>query len=168
MACANASLVDERPAQGFERVDAELADPLTLEDDPVLVPGRQQVELEEPQRGPGHGRPVGPAVDEVAGTPLAQREVDLDLVVELHDVAGRVHEAMTRLAHPPERVAQVGLGPFLPGLGPQASRECFPALAGSHDRQAAEDPLRLGGERDGPTGHSQLEATEQAKLRHRR
>jgi hypothetical protein len=93
---------------------------------------------------------------------LSSPDIDLDVRSE-SDMGNRgIDEGVSWSAQPPERGAEVGIGPLLTGLNPQASS----------DKKAMDDPLlegqksqkTLGAERkmDGASITPELESLDQA------
>ena len=115
---AVAPLLREPLAEALERVQAKLADPLTLRRQPVLVPLGQQLararQLHEPLF-------VGLArcLEEVVGEDGQLVDIVAHAAAETDQVAEALGEVGVDLAQAPERRPQTTRGVRLGGLGPE-------------------------------------------------
>jgi hypothetical protein len=144
----------------LQRVQRELAEPLALQQGPVVVPVGQQLVLERPS-GRRHGPPVGRAVEQ----PVRQRgrapQVDVHAVREPDVRARRGDHPVPGALEPPERRPQAGRRTRFRRVSPEhpGQVEAAPRLLVQGDER--EEPLRSGRKRHRLSSAAELEAVEQ-------
>src|SRR5579862_966554 len=110
--------VDMAIAERLESLQPELAKPLTLEDDPVVVPVRQQIAGELVDLPRGHA-----SVELAAREHLGLSEVDGDRGTEPERRASRFEQPVDALLDAPQRRAQIRSRTLVGRVEPEHARD---------------------------------------------
>jgi hypothetical protein len=130
--------------QRLERVHAQLAQPLPLEQHPLVVPARQQLPPQPhvAERGGVGGRP---RVEHPLGPGAELPDVDPDRPGERQGAAGDVDETRRGLLQPPQGRPQAALGVVLGHLRPELAGDRRPSGTAAQ-RQVGDQPLHTVGQ----------------------
>lgn len=156
---AEPALGREAVAQCLKGTQTKLAEPLTLEERPVVVPVGQHVDRQAVRR-----KSLG-----IANGPFEQplrehfRVVEVDNHPAVDGELGRAHveQIVGRSLHTPEGRPEIRLGASVGGLGPERARDEAAQGRATLQRKECDEALGAGGERDRRAVTCDLEPVQQ-------
>ena len=152
----------EPVAQALEGVRPQLAEPLPLERDPVVVPVGKHV-AEEPDLAQPRALRAR-RVEQAVGLRDGRIDVDANVRGEPERLAGRFDEPVTPV-QTPERRAQASRRPVVGRVEPERSRDVGTLERLPFEREEGEHALAVHRQRHGLASDRELEPTEQGEPR---